>query len=315
MHKSAGSSRIDCAEPPNDAPKVAYSTTLGKMVMGTAEAFLSSRLAKRYKGSVDLLITSPPFPLNRKKKYGNEQGEEYVKWLVSFGGPFKGMLAPGGSIVMEMGNAWEPGKPVMSTLALRALIAFLDEGGYFLCQQFICHNPARLPTPAQWVNIERIRLKDSFTHVWWMAATDRPKASNRRVLKEYSSSMRTLLETGKYNSGSRPSEHSIGKRSFLTDNGGAIPSNVLTFANTAATDEYQRFCREKDLLPHPARMPRGLVEFFVKLLTDPRDIVMDPFAGSNTTGAVAESLGRRWICVEPMAEYVEGSMGRFPSLQ
>ena len=70
---------------------------------------------------------------------------------------------------MEIGNAWESGRPTMSTLSLRALLAFLEAGGLHLCQQFISHNPARIPSPAQWVTVERIRVKDSFTNVWWMS--------------------------------------------------------------------------------------------------------------------------------------------------
>ena len=263
------------------AVRVSYATHRGEMVSGKAEDFLASPLASKHTGKVQLILTSPPFPLNRKKKYGNEQGEEYVRWLSSFGMLFRQMLTPDGSIVIEMGNAWEPGRPVMSTLALRALIAFLDAGVFALCQAFICHNPASLPSPAQWVNIERIRVKDSFTHVWWMSPSDRPKASNRRVLKEYSESMRNLLDSGKYNSGQRPSEHVIGTTSFLRDNGGAIPSNVLTFSNTAASDAYQAYCRQRDLKFHPARMHKGAADFFIRLLTDPGDVVFDPFAGTS----------------------------------
>jgi site-specific DNA-methyltransferase (cytosine-N4-specific) len=284
------------------------------MIVAKAEDFLASPLSTEYRGKVRLILTSPPFPLNRKKKYGNKQGEEYIRWLSSFGRALRDLLLPDGSVVIEMGNAWEPGHPVMSTLALRALIAFLDDGDYFLCQQFVCHNPARLPTPAQWVNVERIRVKDSFTHIWWLSPTDRPKANNRRVPKEYSKSMLKLLESQRYNSGLRPSGHHIGESSFLRDNAGAIPSNVLTFANTAATDGYQRYCRTQGLRPHPARMPKGVADFFIRFLSDPGEIVLDPFAGSNTTGATAEGLERSWLSVEPIDEYVKGSMGRFPGL-
>jgi len=255
---------------------------------------LSSPSAKRYKGKVRLIFTSPPFPLNRKKAYGNFQGSEYTNWLAGFAPVFEQFLKPDGSIVMEMGNAWEAGKPVMSTLALEALLEFLRRGKLKLAQQFICYNPARLPSPAQWVNVERIRLKDAYTHVWWMSTSDRPYADNRNVLKPYSPSMLKLLETRRYNAGRRPSEHHIGDTSFLKNNNGAIPSNVLTFANTAATDEYQVYCREQDLRPHPSRMHSGLAEFFIKFLTKEGELVMDPFAGSNTTGAVAERLKRRW---------------------
>jgi len=281
------------------------------MLNAKVEEFLDSTLGATYEGKVQLVFTSPPFPLNRKKRYGNLQGEAFVKWLADFAPRFRKLLKPNGSIVMEMGNAWEPGLPVMSTLALRALLAFLEKGDFYLCQQFICYNPARLPSPAQWVNVERIRVKDAYTHVWWMAPKAKPKADNRRVLKEYSESMLKLLSSQKYNAGYRPSEHKIGKRSFLRNNKGAIPSNVLTLSNTQTNDPYLKYCRDQSLRVHPARMPAGLPEFFIKFLTGPRDLVLDPFAGSNTTGAAAERLKRRWLGVEASQEYVTGSQGRF----
>lgn len=304
--------RTELEKPRSDQRlKTAYATKRGRMYWGTAEQFLGSSIRTRLTGKVNLIFTSPPFPLNRKKKYGNRQGHEYIEWLAGFAENLKDLLAPDGSIVMEMGNAWEPGKPVMSTLALKALIEFVEKGEMHLCQQFICHNPARLPSPAQWVNVDRIRLKDAYTHVWWMSPSERPKADNRCILVEYSQSMKRLLKTGKYNAGKRPSEYLIGEKSFLRDNKGAIPSNVLSIANTSSNDEYQRFCRSEELPLHPARMPIKLAEFFIKFLTKPGDLVLDPFAGSNTTGAAAESLTRRWLSVEPEASYICGSYARF----
>ena len=296
---------------PGTAVRCAYKTGRGRIYCCQAEEFFASPLARRYAGKVQLIFTSPPFPLNTKKAYGNLRGEQYTSWLAKFAPLFRRMLTPSGSIVLEMGNAWESGKPVMSTLALEGLLSFLRGGSFRLAQQFISHNPAKLPTPAQWVNIERIRLKDSYTHLWWMAATERPFADNRAVLRPYSKSMLKLLKTGKYNAGKRPSQHNIGETSFLNDNKGAIPSNVLTFSNTGSGDAYQVFCREHNLKPHPARMHTGLPEFFIRFLTKPGDLVLDPFAGSNTTGAAAENLKRRWISVEARREYVDGSLGRF----
>lgn len=289
----------------------AYRTSRGFAVQAKVEEFLASELATRYRGKVQLIFTSPPFPLNRKKKYGNETGQDYVDWLAKFAPKFIEMLKPNGSIVMEMGNAWEQGEPIMSTLALHALLKFLEDGHLKLCQQFVAYNRARLPTPAQWVTVERVRVKDSFSHLWWMAPTSRPKASNARVLKPYSPAMLELLRTQRYNSGKRPSEHEIGPKSFLKRHRGAIPSNVLEYTNTVANDPYQEYCRTHHLTPHPARMPISLAEFFIRFLTTSGQYVMDPFAGSNTTGAAAERLGRRWIAIEPEPEYLEGSRGRF----
>lgn len=293
----------------------AFSTNLGTSYLGKIENYLDSPYAEEVRGKVDLIFTSPPFPLNRKKKYGNLTGEVYVAWLSSLAPRLKELLAPTGSLVIELGNSWESGLPTMSTLALEALLEFKKAGDFHLCQQFICNNPARLPSPAQWVTIERVRVKDSFTHVWWLSGTPRPKASNWNVLEEYSPSMRALLQRGSYNSGRRGSEHDIGETSFLVDNGGAIPGSVFNFANTAGGDNYRKFVREHGLKPHPAPMQARLVEWFTRFLTEENDVVLDPFGGSNTTGSVAEAMRRRWIAVEPREDYIAGSKGRFEAIR
>ena len=292
-----------------------YATDLGKMVIGEIEDALESPLLKPYWGCVQLVFTSPPFPLNHKKAYGNRDGEEYIDWLSSLSPRLRDVLKESGSIALEMGNSWKKGEPVMSTLALKSLLAFLEKGNLNLCQQFVCSNPARLPSPVQWVNVERIRVKDAFTHVWWMSPVSRPKANNRHVLSPYSDSMKKLIDRASYNSGKRPSGHVIGESSFLKDNGGSIPSNVITVPHTGANDQYLAHCRKNRIVPHPARMPRQLAEFFIEFLTDPGDIVLDPFGGSNVTGSVAESLGRKWITVEPNEEYAEASRSRFTAEQ
>src|ERR1700682_2012157 len=238
----ARAGRIVDPWPPPRSPRMAHATPHGATYQGFAEEVLASELMP-YQGKVDLILTSPPFSLNRKKRYGNKVGDEYLEWLAGFAPTFRKLIRPRGSIVIEMGNAWEPGRPVMSTLSLEALLRFMKTGRLQLCQQFVWNNPSRLPTPVQWVNIKRVRVKDAFTHIWWMARSANPVANNRRVLVPYSDSMQKLLRTGHYNGGKRPSEHDIGVRSFITDNGGAIPSNVITLHNTHATLGYQRYCR------------------------------------------------------------------------
>jgi site-specific DNA-methyltransferase (cytosine-N4-specific) len=281
------------------------------MLKGLAERVLKGRALRALEGRVRLIFTSPPFPLNTKKKYGNLQGEAYIEWLAGFGSLFQKFLTKDGSIVIELGNSWMPGEPVMSTLALKALLQFQEENKLHLCQEFICHNPARLPTPAQWVTVERIRLKDSYTRLWWLAPSSRPYANNKGVLKAYSPSMKKLLKRGTFNAGRRPSEHYINKTAFAKDQGGAIPPSVLSISNTHSSDSYQQYCREHEIVFHPARMPTALPEFFIKFLTKTGDIVLDPFGGSNTTGAMAEALGRRWVTIEPQHDYISGSLGRF----
>ncbi len=195
--------------------RIAYKTNSGICYYGLIEKVLNSKKFDKYKNKINLIFTSPPFPLNRKKKYGNLNGIEYVNWFSNFALLFKDYLTGDGSIVIEVGNSWESGKPVMSTLAIESLLNFLNVGDYSLCQQFVWYNPAKLPGPAQWVTIDRNRVKDSFTHIWWMSKTPYPKADNRNILVEYSNSMKKLLKEKKYNYGIRPSEHKIGEKYFL----------------------------------------------------------------------------------------------------
>jgi DNA modification methylase len=291
-----------------------YKTARGSVYLGRCEDILTEpTFRKRYKGKVQLIFTSPPFPLNQKKRYGNYQGEEYLKWLKNFGPLFAEYLKPDGSIVIEIGNAWEKGFPTQSILPYQALLGFLDAGNLRLCQEVTYYNPAKLPTPAQWVTIERIRLKDSTSKVWWMSKTDKPKANNRNVPKPYSASMQRLLKRGTYNSGRRPSEHRISKNGFLKKHDGAIPSNLIQAANTRNDSSYQIFCRENGIDPHPARMSEKVAEFFIKFLTDKRDLILDPFSGSNTTGFVAERLARRWISIEALPAYAASGIANFNS--
>ncbi|WP_442943840.1 DNA methyltransferase [Nostoc sp.] len=187
--------------------------------------------------------------------------------------------------------------------------AYLKEVGFFLAQEFYHYNPSRLPTPAEWVTIRRIRVKDSVNTVWWLSKTPNPKADNRKVLKPYSQSMKQLLKNG-YKAKIRPSGHDISDK-FQKDNQGAIPPNLLEIANTESNSAYLRRCKTAEIRPHPARFPQGFAEFFIKFLTDEDDIVLDPFAGSNTTGFVSETLQRRWISFEINENYVMGSRYRF----
>ncbi len=224
--------------------KTAYKTKNGILLEGRIEDFIKSKKSLKYKGKINLILTSPPFPLNRKKKYGNLQGEKYIEWLSLICKDLSEYLASDGSLVIEVGNSWEDGLPTMSTLAIETLLTIKKVSNLHLCQQFIWYNLAKLPSPAQWVNVERVRVKDSFTHIWWFSKKPYPKADNRKVLVEYSESMKKLLKNKKYNSGERPSEHQIGTESFFVNNNGAIPSNVLVSSNTQSYSSYLNFCKE-----------------------------------------------------------------------
>lgn len=285
--------------------KKMVATNLGQAVLGDSLEYMRQMEA----GSVDLIVTSPPFGLVRKKGYGNEDSEQYVGWFKPFGLEFMRLLKPSGSLVIDIGGAWKKGVPTRSLYHFRLLLMLCEELEFELAQELYWWNPSKLPSPAEWVNIRRIRVKDAVNSLYWLSPTPWPKASNRRVLQPYSPSMRSLLRNG-YDARLRPSGHDISDK-FSIDNGAAIPPNLIAVANTESNGAYQRYCKERGLPVHPARFPPEIPEYFVRMLTDEGDRVLDPFGGSCVTGEVCERLGRRWTCVELMDEYLKGAKGRF----
>ena len=262
--------------------------------------------------SVDLVMTSPPFALLRKKAYGNEEQNRYVEWLRMFGEAAYRVLKDSGSFVLDLGGAYQRGKPVRSLYNYRVLLDFCDRLGYELAEEFFWFNPSKLPSPIEWVNKRKIRAKDAVNTIWWFARSAEPKADVTRVLVPYSERMKTLLMDPEkfYQPKERPSGHEIAK-SFATDNGGAIPPNLLQIPNTESNSSYLRLCKMLGRDSHPARFPSALPRFFIKFLTDPGDMVVDIFSGSNTTGHVADGLGRRWVSMDLNREYAVLSAVRF----
>lgn len=259
--------------------------------------------------SVDLVVTSPPYGLHFKKEYGNVDQEKYVEWFLPFAHEIKRVLKPAGSFVLNIGGSWTPSSPTRSLYPFKLLIALCDEVHFNLAQEFFWYNPAKLPAPAEWVNVRRIRVKDSVEYIFWLSTSKFPKANNTKVLQPYSKDMNRLIKRG-ITKTKRPSGHNITEK-FSRDVGGAIPGNLIQCGNNESNSNYIKRCKQLGRKIHPARFPSALPEFFITFLTDPGDSVLDPFAGSNTTGAVAEELGRRWIAVEKDRNYVENSRLRF----
>ena len=302
--------------------RLAYRTPYGAAYCGDSVDFLSKLKAK----SVNLVVTSPPYALHFKKAYGNVEKDEYVKWFEPFAEQIFRVLADDGSFVLNIGGSYNAGSPTRSLYHFRLLLMLCDKIGFHLAQECFWFNPARLPSPAEWVTVRRIRVKDSVEYVWWFSKTEHPKANNRNVLNEYSDDMKRLIARG-YRAKDRPSGYKITHK-FQRDLGGSIPANVIQYAlpgiegaeeasnwlvrgNNESNSIYIRRCAEMGQKVHPARFPAALPEFFIRLLSTEEDVVVDPFAGSNTTGSVAEGLRRRWLSFELDRAYVENSELRF----
>tara|TARA_B100001123_G_scaffold449998_1_gene617930 strand:- start:1703 stop:2758 length:1056 start_codon:yes stop_codon:yes gene_type:complete len=313
-----------------------YQTELGEAWVGNSRTFMK----KIASNSLDLVITSPPYALTKKKSYGNVEKTDYLKWFRGFATEIHRVLKDSGSFVLNIGGSWVSSEPVKSLYVYKLLLDLCephgnrsDKGKFFLAQDFYWFNPAKIPNPTQWVTVKRVRVKDAVEHVWWLSKTPNPKADNRRVIAPYSKSMERLIRTGRYNKGMRPSGWQVSD-DWAVNNKGAIPPNLLPpdllespheqpnlgideqfnmFAesNTSSNDLYRSKCRENGINSHPAIFPKVLPEFFIRYLTEPGDIVLDPFAGSNTTGKAADDLGRRWVSVDKDRNFVKASRFRW----
>lgn len=259
--------------------------------------------------SVNLVLTSPPFALTSQKEYGNKQEHEYIDWFLQFSEEFRRIITHDGSFVVDLGGAYLPGHPTRSIYQYELLCKLVKEQKFFLAQEFFHYNPARLPAPAEWVNVRRIRVKDSVNLVWWLSKSEYPKADNKKILRPYTEAMKSLLKKG-YTAKKRPSGHDITEK-FNKDHGGAIPPNLLELGNNESNSVYMIKSKENGGKAHPARFPKRFAEFFIKFLTDEGDTILDPFAGSNTTGYAAEHLSRNWIACEINEDYIKNSMLRF----
>ena len=304
-----------------------YQTALGAAYLGDSKELMKQIPDE----SIDLICTSPPFALVRKKEYGNVDATEYIEWFEPFAKEFYRILKPKGSIAIDIGGSWVKGYPVRSLYHFELVVHLCrpqQKGGleFHLAQEIYWYNPAKLPTPAEWVTVRRERVKDAVNTIWWLSKEPHPIANNRKVLKPYSDAMKNLLKNG-YKAKNRPSGHNISKK-FQKDRGGAIPPNiiqttqdneigepvpvnVISASNTSSNDYYQKRCKEEGVKRHPARFPQALPEFFINLCTEPGDLVLDPFAGSNMTGRVAETRERKWLAFEIEESYLQGSQFRF----
>jgi site-specific DNA-methyltransferase (cytosine-N4-specific) len=296
--------------------KPLYRTAFGSAFVGDSLGLLDHVK----KESINLVVTSPPFCLLRQKKYGNLPEGQYIDWLSDFARKVKEILAEDGSFVLDLGGAYKKDRPVRSLYNYRILIKFCDELGFNLAEEFFWFNPAKLPSPIEWVNKRKIRAKDAVNTIWWFSKNDNPRADVTKVIVPYSPRMQKLLKERKkyYTPKLRPSGHDISRGFEGIDRGGALPSNylidatnALEVANTEATSKYLRNCRIVSAEPNPARFPKKIPDFFIKFLTRPGDVVLDIFAGSNTTGEAAEDNHRRWMSFEIERKYVAGSVLRF----
>ena len=292
---------------------LAYATDLGMALWGSCQSVFAHSMEENL---ISLVLTSPPYPLKRPRAYGNVAIHEYVDWLCTAIEPLIRNLKPGASICLNLGNdVFVPGTPARSTYAERLVIALEDRFGLSKMDMIPWINPCKPPGPMQWASRTRQQLNVGWEPIYWF--TNDPKrcmSNNKRVLEPHSEAHKVFVENG---GDRRPRVNSDGayyikNGAYALPTAGKIPKNVIQLTHNCADQrQYKKSARSMGLNAHGAAYPIALAEKLIKFLSAEEDLIVDPFAGSNTTGKAAEKLGRRWIATDIVYDYVLGSAMRF----
>lgn len=287
-----------------------YTTNNGQAYCGNCIDLIQTELEDK---SVQLFISSPPFPQVRDRNdYQNPDPNTFVDWLLNITQSLIPKLKSNGSIVFDLGHVYNYKNPTLNIYNYEFIYRVVKELNLNLCFQFFHYNPSSLPSPTAYCNRMKIRPKNSVNLAPWFSITPRPYADVTQVLNKYSRQFKKLLKIDevKPNDYTTPSGHYIHNDTWV-NNKGSIPTNLLRIPNSDSRDPYLSACKSVGIKPHSARFPKDFARFFIKYLTEPNDLVVDIFAGSNTTGFCAEELNRQWKSFELDRSFVAASAFRF----
>ncbi|MGH7045758.1 MAG: DNA-methyltransferase [Stellaceae bacterium] len=268
-----------------------YRTALGKMVIDDCRRALRDVPCD----SVDLVITSPPY--DGQSKYGN--GEKYEReWyrgtFLTVTAEIFRILKPTGSFVLNYRSKRRGDE--RGTLQYE-MIFWLRDQGFLFCEDFVWGKPS--PPPGRFNRF----LKDAVEYCFQFAKGPGwqffPEQCLTPARWDAADRERRKRLAHNYERVNAPSGQ--GRKRVQAGPDMVRPSTLLHL--------------EPDFSPnpvrHPARFPLALPTFFINLLTMPGQMVIDPFAGTNTTGLAAEQLGRRWLAIELDAKYAAIVPSRF----
>lgn len=243
--------------------------------------------------SIDLIFTSPPYADRRKNTYGGIKPEEYVDWFLPRSEQLMRVLKPTGSFVLNIKEKAENGE--RHTYVLELILA-LRKQGWLWTEEYLWHK--KNCYPGKWPN----RFRDSWERLLHFTKARKFKMNQETVMVPMGDWADARLKSlgkndvvrfdSQVGSGFGKNIANWSQRSM------AYPTNVLHLATE---------CGNKN---HSAAFPKALPEWFIKLFTDEGDWVLDPFAGSGTTLAMAKSLGRNSIGIEILPEYCDMSRNR-----
>lgn len=290
---------------------IGFSTKLGVAIIGYSESVFA-----KLNEPIHLILTSPPYPLARSRKYGNFSEPEYVEWICNTLEPVVKNLVDGGILTLNISNDIFMKKSAARSLYReRLVLALYDKLGLFKMDEIPWINLSKPPGPFQYASKRRVQLNVGWEPIYYFTNNpDKVIADNRRVLQPHSKEHLKLIENGGAKKAAVKSDgaYRIYAGSYSNKTDGKIPKNIIVAGTACAENRrYKRDAEELGFKSHGAMMPAKVVEPLIMLFTNEGELVVDPFAGSIRTGRTAEKLGRRWVCIDPVVDYVMGGATRF----
>lgn len=249
-----------------------------------------------FNAQVDLIVTSPPYADARKNHYDSIHPDKYADWFLTFHEPFYNALKPDGSLVINIKDKVVDG---VRHRYVWHMIEALSERGWYPIDDYLWQKPN--PMPGYWPT----RLRDGWEYCFHLSKSKRPYFNADAVRKPIGDWVESRLRNLGKNDVSR--HNSVNASGFGRDiskwvgKQTVLPSNVLNIPLVGKNKG------------HPAVFPVDLPLFFIKLLCPENGLVVDPFAGSGTTGIAALSLGRQCVLIDNNLEYCQQALERLKS--
>ena len=238
--------------------------------------------------SVDLIVTSPPYADSRKNSYGGVHPDKYVDWFLPISDELQRVLKPDGTFILNIKEKVMGGE--RHTYVIELILA-LRERGWLWTEEFVWHK--KNSYPGKWPN----RFRDSWERCLQFNKQKRFNMYQDSVMIPMGdwakTRLRNLSETDMRRDESKVGS-GFGKRiANWVGRTMAYPTNVLHLATETGNKR------------HSAAFPVELPRWFIKLFTQEGDLVLDPFLGSGTTALAAQQLGRHFVGIELLPEYVD----------
>lgn len=301
----AGKNKVSLHQINNSFQMLAFSTKLGIALWGDAR-----KIFEKSTEPIHLILSSPPYPLNEPRVYGNVKEKEYVDWLCYMIEPIVKNLVDGGSVVLNISNDISiKESPHKSLYKERLVLALHDRLSLYKMDEIPWVNTSKIPSNP-WATQKKVQMLPAWEPILWLCnSPTKTKADTTRILQPYSEShLRYVAHGGSkkdYINGD--GTYHVKKGAFSQLNDGALPKNVFQRGHrSSSTNNYHQLCKFLGLPKHPATFPIEIPKYFIQFLTEKGDCVADPFGGRGTTLLAAEELGRRWIGGDIIWEYLRG---------